>query len=127
MPRIRPVIRWPLRAPTLDDRGGTARPAGTDVHLRGMRFSYRPGHDILHAVDLDIAARTRVAVVGPSGAGKTTLAELIAGVVNGLVKGLAARAGSTPSGTPAPRRRTPRQQGNIPVFDIELLVDRLGR
>jgi ABC-type lipoprotein export system ATPase subunit len=32
---------------------------------------------ILHPVDLDIAAATAVAVVGPSGAGKTTLASLI--------------------------------------------------
>lgn len=32
---------------------------------------------ILHPVDLDIAAETAVAVMGPSGAGKTTLASLV--------------------------------------------------
>ncbi|RAY16064.1 ABC transporter ATP-binding protein [Actinomadura craniellae] len=59
-----------------------ARPesAGVPVKLAGVGHAYRPGHPVLHGVDLEIAAGERVALVGASGAGKTTLAKLIAGV-----------------------------------------------
>ncbi|GAA2410183.1 ABC transporter ATP-binding protein [Actinomadura vinacea] len=55
-------------------------PAGGSVEIRGVGYSYRPGHPVLHDIDLHIAAQERVALVGASGAGKTTLAKLIAGI-----------------------------------------------
>ncbi|MFP5378088.1 MAG: ABC transporter ATP-binding protein [Acidimicrobiia bacterium] len=55
-------------------------PAGAGLRARGVRFAYRPGHDVLHGVDLDVAAGERVALVGPSGAGKSTLARVLGGV-----------------------------------------------
>ncbi|MFB9961398.1 ABC transporter ATP-binding protein [Sinosporangium siamense] len=62
-------------------RAGTARRAGRGaVRVAGAGYSYRPGHPVLHEVDLDIAEGERVALVGTSGAGKTTLAKLIAGI-----------------------------------------------
>ncbi|GAA3647274.1 ABC transporter ATP-binding protein YknY [Nocardioides ginsengisoli] len=53
--------------------------SGSLVALRGvgMEVSEPVATRILHPLDLDIAAATAVAVVGPSGAGKTTLASLI--------------------------------------------------
>lgn len=60
-----------------------ARPAGTgraEVTVRGLRHAYRPGHPVLHDVDLTIRPGERVALVGASGAGKTTLARLVAGI-----------------------------------------------
>ncbi|GAA2661138.1 ABC transporter ATP-binding protein [Nonomuraea recticatena] len=54
--------------------------AAAEVGVRGVGYSYRSGHPVLREVDLDLAAKERVALVGASGAGKTTLAKLIAGI-----------------------------------------------
>lgn len=50
------------------------------LRLRGVCFGYDDGPEVLHRVNLDVAAGEHVAVVGSSGAGKTTLAALVAGI-----------------------------------------------
>ncbi|NHT19438.1 ABC transporter ATP-binding protein [Cellulomonas sp. IC4_254] len=57
-----------------------ARPAGSDVTARGVRYAYREGHDVLHGIDLGLRPGERLAVVGPSGAGKSTLGRMLAGI-----------------------------------------------
>jgi ATP-binding cassette subfamily C protein len=57
-----------------------ALPADASVRVAGVSHAYVPGHDVLHDVDLDVPAGSRVALVGTSGAGKTTLVKLVAGV-----------------------------------------------
>jgi ATP-binding cassette subfamily B protein len=54
-------------------RGGSA------CRLVNVRFHYpsRPAHDTLHDFSLDVAAGETVALVGPSGAGKTTVLQLL--------------------------------------------------
>ncbi len=47
---------------------------------RGVGFAYDGGPDVLTDVDLRLAPGERVALVGASGAGKTTIAKLVAGV-----------------------------------------------
>ncbi|MFA1545068.1 ABC transporter ATP-binding protein [Actinomadura chokoriensis] len=64
----------PDRAP------GEASPAGDRLTAHGVRYSYRPGQDVLHGVDLALRPGERLAMVGPSGAGKSTLGRLLAGV-----------------------------------------------
>ena len=51
------------------------------VRLEAVAFAYEPGRPALAGVDLSIDPGQRVAVVGPSGAGKTTLASLLLGFV----------------------------------------------
>ncbi|GAA1855076.1 ABC transporter ATP-binding protein [Pseudonocardia ailaonensis] len=50
------------------------------VKAVGVGHSYTDGHDVLHGVDLDVPHGAHVALVGASGAGKTTLAAILAGV-----------------------------------------------
>ncbi len=57
---------------------GEDLPAGpVSVRFEDVSFAYPGGPEVLHAVDLEIAPRTRVAVVGETGSGKTTIAKLL--------------------------------------------------
>ena len=49
-----------------------------DVALRGRAFGYGDGPEVLHGLDLDVPAGTTVALVGHTGAGKSTIAKLLA-------------------------------------------------
>ncbi|MEW2067842.1 ABC transporter ATP-binding protein [Streptomyces sp. NPDC007346] len=51
---------------------------GREVVFDGVRFAYRTGGEVLPAFDLRIPAGATVAVVGSTGAGKSTLAKLLA-------------------------------------------------
>jgi ATP-binding cassette subfamily C protein len=57
-----------------------ARPADASVSVTDVRHAYHADEEVLHGVDLDLRPGERVALVGASGAGKTTLAKLIAGI-----------------------------------------------
>lgn len=79
------VMRLLDTKPEVSDRRGAA--AGPEpwqpwlsgrVELRGVEFAYRRGAPVLHGVDLVIEAGRSAALVGPTGAGKTTIASLIA-------------------------------------------------
>jgi len=66
--------------PAPDEPAAPARPRDASVRVSGVSFAYAAGHDVLHDVDVELAPREQVALVGVSGAGKTTLAKLIAGI-----------------------------------------------
>jgi ABC-type multidrug transport system fused ATPase/permease subunit len=48
------------------------------VAFEGVRFGYGNGPEVLHGLDLDVPAGTTVALVGHTGAGKSTIAKLLA-------------------------------------------------
>jgi ABC-type multidrug transport system fused ATPase/permease subunit len=52
-------------------------PGGGRVELRGVTFAYDGAGPILRDIDLDVEAGRTVALVGPTGSGKTTLVMLI--------------------------------------------------
>jgi len=61
-------------------RAADVRPAGDRIEVRGVRYAYDGGRDVLRGVDLTVRPGERLAVVGLSGAGKSTLGRLLAGV-----------------------------------------------
>jgi ATP-binding cassette subfamily B protein len=52
-------------------------PGGGRVEMRGVTFGYDGAEPILRDIDLDVEAGQTVALVGPTGSGKTTLVMLI--------------------------------------------------
>ena len=48
------------------------------VHFEDVRFGYGTGGEVLHGISLDVRAGTTVALVGHTGAGKSTIAKLLA-------------------------------------------------
>ncbi len=62
-----------------EDAAGALSAAGIQgaVSFRDVTFGYRPDKPVLQHIDLEIPAGTRVAVVGPTGSGKTTLINLL--------------------------------------------------
>ncbi len=67
-----------------DDEADMPLAFDREITLRGFSYSY-PGcaQQALDAVDLTIAKGSSVAFVGPSGAGKTTLADVLLGLLQG--------------------------------------------
>jgi len=62
------------------DRDGVREFTGVDreVRFRGVSMEYRAGDRVLRDVDFRVPAGSVVALVGPSGAGKTTIVDLVA-------------------------------------------------
>jgi ABC-type multidrug transport system fused ATPase/permease subunit len=61
------------------DRPGAGElpPGGGRIVFEGVSFAYEPGRDVLSKIDLDVEAGTVVALIGHTGAGKSTLASLV--------------------------------------------------
>jgi ATP-binding cassette, subfamily B, bacterial RamB/AmfA len=71
----------PVAAPP-PPRDGAAAADRCQVSLRRVSFAYGPhAEPVLRDLDLDIPDGEHVAIVGPSGIGKSTLASLIAGLL----------------------------------------------
>jgi ATP-binding cassette subfamily B protein len=66
--------------PEVIDRPGAAPLARIGGHVRfdDVHFAYGRGAEVLHGIDLDVPAGTTVALVGHTGAGKSTIAKLLA-------------------------------------------------
>jgi ATP-binding cassette subfamily B protein len=66
--------------PQVRDRPGARELPQIEGHVRfeHVRFGYGDGEDVLHDLDLDVPAGTTVALVGHTGAGKSTIAKLLA-------------------------------------------------
>ncbi|PZR52476.1 ABC transporter ATP-binding protein [Xylanimonas oleitrophica] len=75
--RVLAVVETPVEVADAED--AVTSPRGpAQVSLRGVRFAYPGGPEVLHGVDLDLPAQSKVAVVGQTGSGKTTVAKLVA-------------------------------------------------
>jgi ABC-type multidrug transport system fused ATPase/permease subunit len=75
-------IRELLDQPIVSDPALTLhRHAGNSIELQGVTYNHDGTRDVLHAVDAVIPGGRTVAVVGPTGSGKTTFLQLIAGLI----------------------------------------------
>ena len=63
--------------PVREPADPAAAPAGLELRAEGVRVRYGEGPWVLDGVDLTLRRGGRVALVGPSGAGKTTLAHCL--------------------------------------------------
>lgn len=54
-----------------------APPLAGHIRFERLRFDYEPGRPVLRDIHLDIPSGQRVALVGPTGAGKSTLMKLL--------------------------------------------------
>jgi subfamily B ATP-binding cassette protein MsbA len=68
-------------APVPPDEGEVAGPLTQALTLEGVRATYPDGREALRGVDLTVPAGARVALVGASGAGKTSLFSVLLGFV----------------------------------------------
>jgi ATP-binding cassette, subfamily B, bacterial RamB/AmfA len=69
-------------APPPNPSTGHRAAEGYDVELRGVTFAYGPhAEPVVHGLDLSVAPGEHLAVVGPSGIGKSTLVHLLCGLV----------------------------------------------
>ncbi|KPC61807.1 ATP-binding cassette domain-containing protein [Streptomyces chattanoogensis] len=67
---------------SLSQADTATHPTGPRVELRSITFAYGPGaQPVLHDLDLVVEPGEHLAVVGPSGIGKSTLAGLLAGLL----------------------------------------------
>ena len=74
----RRILELITRETPLDQNlAGYAAPMKGEVAFRGVTFAYEEGHPVLHDISFQVEAGMRVAIVGQTGAGKTTLVKLI--------------------------------------------------
>ena len=78
---------WSLAEAVAEARAEREEPAGTrapelrrGIRLEDIDFAH-PGHDVFRGQSLEIPAGELTVVTGPSGAGKTTLIDLVAGLL----------------------------------------------
>lgn len=71
--RVQEILDEPLEVETGDHRGVV----GGRVEFRNVHFSYDDGRAILRGLDFEVNPGEIVAVLGPTGSGKSTMAQLL--------------------------------------------------
>ena len=73
-----------LEEPEMEDESGKSALLGTnghevkgDVEFSHVQFGYEPGKPIINDFSASVSAGQKVAIVGPTGAGKTTMVNLL--------------------------------------------------
>jgi len=74
--RIFDLMDEPAQSPDPEDAPETLEAVG-QFSLRHVRFSYEPERPLITDLSLEVAPGQRVAIVGPTGCGKTTLINLL--------------------------------------------------
>jgi ABC-type nitrate/sulfonate/bicarbonate transport system ATPase subunit len=64
-----------------EPEAGDAASLGTSIAFRGVRKSFGDVH-ALESIDFEVQRHSRIGIVGPSGGGKSTLLQLVAGLLD---------------------------------------------
>ena len=67
-----------VRPEITNDPQAVELPPAKEIKFKGVSFGYTPGIEVLHDIDLTVNPGETVAIVGRTGAGKSSLANLIA-------------------------------------------------
>lgn len=77
--RVQEVLREPIES---DPRQRVrVAPSGTGIELDRVTFGYEPGRPVIEDLSLRVAEGRMIALVGATGAGKSSLLELVAGLL----------------------------------------------
>ncbi len=63
--------------PNEDEKADMPAKVEGRVEFKDVHFSYEPGNEIIHGLDLTVEPGQKIAIVGPTGSGKTTIANLL--------------------------------------------------
>ncbi len=74
--RLFDLIEAPAQIPDAPDAGSLEQATGR-VDLHDVTFSYTPEQSLIHNLNLHVKPGQRIAIVGPTGCGKTTLINLL--------------------------------------------------
>lgn len=74
--RVFALLDTPVEVADASDAVALGRVRG-HVEIEGVHFGYRTGPEILHGIDLTVVPGETLAIVGATGAGKTTLVNLV--------------------------------------------------
>ena len=75
--RVAGLLAEPSEPQTVHGAVALTEPLRGDLVFKNVYFDYTPGIPVLEDISLDVPARSVVALVGPTGVGKTTLVSLI--------------------------------------------------
>ncbi len=80
--RVRELTELPAEPQLPESEALTANSSrGVSVRMESVQFGYQPGAAVLFGVELSASPGEIVALIGPSGGGKTTMLRLILGLV----------------------------------------------
>ncbi|MBO1754317.1 ABC transporter ATP-binding protein [Allobranchiibius sp. CTAmp26] len=82
--RVIGLIDTPADVPDPGEGGVDLPPGPVRVQLQDVGFAYPGGAAVLHDIDLDITPGSRVAIVGETGSGKTTIGKLLTRLMDPL-------------------------------------------
>ena len=75
--RVFALLDTPVEVADAPDALDMGRADG-DIRYENVHFGYLTGPEVVHGIDIDVTAGETIAIVGPTGAGKTTLINLVA-------------------------------------------------
>ncbi len=78
---VRRVEQWALRHAVFTGQADPMPPLSRSIRLEAVTFGYRQEQPVIHDLSIEIPAGQITAIVGHSGAGKTTVVDIIMGLL----------------------------------------------